>query len=591
MGLGPIIVGITADVSKFASEAKAGVNRAAAEINLAAQHLGKMAGEAITAGVTVGLVALGATIAASMAGAAYAFSSFVQQGLSLADTISDTAAKLGVGSDSLLLFGEAAKQTGTDVEAVQGAMSKLNIKIGEALTGNATAIDSFNNLGLSVNALQAASPEQRFQMIADAIGRIPDPAIRAAAAMDVLGKSGANIVASLGDISSKSLELTQYWIQLGGTITAAQINAAGEIQDKFDLMHAGLDRFKILLAVEIAPYLAYTVETLEHAVKETGGLGEAAKETGGIFGKVVAIVARLAQGIYGVGKSVGAVIKLALALGDAYNLVWDQFWLTAKWAFNKVAGALAGLITTAIEKFRIVKDAIGLMFYKMAKVVQDAILGVFNGIIKAWNAVVDATGLGSKGNLIEVDASVSYTPTESSAGPAETALKKFSDDQEKAASANFAEMKKLGEKATKIAYDIANSALLFGDGVNNVVAAVKGGPGSWAEEIAKGVEAEKAKAGKMTNQQLIDEYNKQHSITPSTNVASPAYGVQLPPSANYNTQPVSSFGPPVTVNQQFATGVSAQDLRQAAAKIKSETLSAVTQKVAAGGNYRREIQC
>ena len=358
MGLGPITVGITADISKFASEAKKGFSDALPEIDLSAKHLGRMAGEAITTGVKVGLVAIGAAVAAGLAGATYAFTSFVSQGLSLADSLADTSQKLGVGSSSLLLFGEAAKQTGTDVEAVQTSMSKLNIKIGEALTGNDAAVASFNSLGISIGALQAAAPEQRFQMVANALGQIPDAAIRAAAATDIFGKSGANIVASLGEISAKSQELSQYWIQMGAVITAEQINAAGKIQDKFDLVHAGMDRFKMLLASEIAPYLAFMVDSLEDSVKKTGGLGEAAKETGSIFGHVVGVIAMVAQGLYGVGKIIGAIVKLSFVVGDAFNLVWDQFWLTAKWAFQKVSGSAASLLAGIMKGLRQTGDAL-----------------------------------------------------------------------------------------------------------------------------------------------------------------------------------------------------------------------------------------
>jgi hypothetical protein len=67
----------------------------------------------------------------------------------------------------------AAEQSGATIDDVGIAINKLNVEAGNNATG-------FEQLGLSLEKIQALSPEERFRAVADALQQIEDPAVRAA---------------------------------------------------------------------------------------------------------------------------------------------------------------------------------------------------------------------------------------------------------------------------------------------------------------------------------------------------------------------------------------------------------------------------
>ena len=594
MGLGPITVGIIADMSKFASEAKKGFTDALPQIDLSAKHLGRMAGEAITTGVKVGMVAIGAAVAAGLAGATYAMTSFVSQGLALSDSLSDASQKLGIGSSTLLLFGEAARQTGTDVEAVQTAMGKLNVKVGEALLGNPAATQSFADLGISLQQLQGLAPDQQFQLVADAIGRVPDAAMRAAYAVDVFGKSGQNIVASLGEIGAKSQELAQYWIDLGAVITNEQINAAGGIQDRIDLMHAGLDRFKILLAAEMVPLLSVALDWMENLVISAGGMAPAAEIAGQWMETLAGYIVDAAQLFEGVGYLLVGLGEIAGNFSDSWQFASDNLSSFMEIAIGESIKIFGKFVNFAWEQLNMLAAKMPSLFDDVAMSIVGSIFPVFKWMSSAFKALWAAAKSGwdavfpkfDKGIPIKIDTSKNAVGE---------AMVSYGDAISKSGS------KKLGDA-------LANNPLMkgigdtFNKGLSSIGAVLGGGDGRWSDQFRASLADQKANAQKDTpsvaasqiaksNQQLINERAAWQSQYMQTGNAAPSFGVQLPSSAAYNTTPVSSYGPPVTVNQTFAPGFDAHAQRQLGQSIKRETIAAVQQKVAQGGNYRREIQC
>ena len=52
---------------------------------------------------------------------------------------------------------------------------------------------AFDALGLSAEQFKGLSPEQQFQLVANALGGVEDASTRAALAQDVFGKAGTSL--------------------------------------------------------------------------------------------------------------------------------------------------------------------------------------------------------------------------------------------------------------------------------------------------------------------------------------------------------------------------------------------------------------
>jgi hypothetical protein len=85
---------------------------------------------------------------------------------------------------------------------LEAGMRKMNMTISDGLAGNKTAVETFQKLGISVDSLRGMNADQRFMAIAKAIALIPDPADRAAAAVDILGRSGVDLIPLIDSLKS-----------------------------------------------------------------------------------------------------------------------------------------------------------------------------------------------------------------------------------------------------------------------------------------------------------------------------------------------------------------------------------------------------
>lgn len=174
---------------KFKVEGQAALNGAATSVkNLGTQvngltgGIGRLVGGLGGLATGVGLVG-GAFAAAGM------------KAIALADEISDISDATGVSAGALLNFKQSLVEAGGKADDFATLASKLNQNIGEAADGSDKAQKAFRNLGVFVTDAggNIRSTEVILRDAIDRIAAIEDPSKRAAAAVDLFGKSAAKL--------------------------------------------------------------------------------------------------------------------------------------------------------------------------------------------------------------------------------------------------------------------------------------------------------------------------------------------------------------------------------------------------------------
>ena len=140
-----------------------------------------------------------AAMAAAFLGARSAAEAF-RGALEMADSLENLATRTGETSGNLSVLQEAFHSTGSSAEAVGPTINKLQDAIVNAGGGSKDAIASFASLGLSFQDLAALSPTEQLQTIGNALAAIPDPAQRTAAAINIFGKSGGELIPVLTQV-------------------------------------------------------------------------------------------------------------------------------------------------------------------------------------------------------------------------------------------------------------------------------------------------------------------------------------------------------------------------------------------------------
>ena len=167
--------------------------------------------------------------------------------------IADKAAQTGLSGSFLQQLGYAADQSGVSAETLTKAISKLTVVVGQAANGSSTAADGFSDLGISIKELQSLTPEQQFLRVAEQIGKIPDAAGRAAAAVKIFGKSGVEMTTlfsgGLNDINALMKEAAA----LGIGIDAEGLAKIAAADDAIQQMKASFGGLLDQVAVGLAP--------------------------------------------------------------------------------------------------------------------------------------------------------------------------------------------------------------------------------------------------------------------------------------------------------------------------------------------------
>lgn len=198
----------------------------------------------------------GTWVAAIGAGAAVAgLSALVTSSMDAMDAASDLSQQLGTTVGNLTALQHAANLTGSSAEALGPALQKMNINLSEASTKGGTAAEAFTKLGLDANKLKEMDPSLAFVEVADALSKIPNSSDRAAAAMDIFGKGGINILNTLGAGKGTLQDLMKEAERLGVSFNEIDAAKIGEAKDQMDRLGAVMQGVGNLLAIEVAPVI------------------------------------------------------------------------------------------------------------------------------------------------------------------------------------------------------------------------------------------------------------------------------------------------------------------------------------------------
>lgn len=110
------------------------------------------------------------------------------------DRLNDLAERFGLSAETMQRIGYAAKVTGADIETVARALAIANRNAQTAATSGGQVAEAFKRLG--INAVEFAGLDQQGQLeaLADAFAGAADKNMVLADALQIMGRSGAELV-------------------------------------------------------------------------------------------------------------------------------------------------------------------------------------------------------------------------------------------------------------------------------------------------------------------------------------------------------------------------------------------------------------
>jgi hypothetical protein len=152
---------------------------------------------------------LGTAFVSAVRSVANSFTQFTAGAAASIDSTNKLSRALGVSFGELQRLQLAADLSGASSEQLATAFTRAQVTITKAAQGGTQATRALRTLGLSVDELTDLSSTEQFQRLATAIAGIENPAARAAAAVEIFGRSGAQLLPTFQELSANLQDGTQ----------------------------------------------------------------------------------------------------------------------------------------------------------------------------------------------------------------------------------------------------------------------------------------------------------------------------------------------------------------------------------------------
>lgn len=249
----------------------------------------------------------GAAATAAGGAIAYGLTSAITHFTKVGSSLDDMSQRTGVAVEMLSRLDWAAQRGGTSLEAIERALVHMA------------------RVGLDPNTFTDVGRE---------IAAIEDPVLRIQRAMDVFGKSAADLLPVFADIDRFLDEARE----LGFEVSAEDARAASRLENAWEVMTKSLTTAAFQVGAALAPVLTEVLDTIRPIITETVnwitknrelalwiagtaavliGVGAAATAIGVALTGAVMFAGALSAAIAAIATPVGAVVAAVVLIGGA----------------------------------------------------------------------------------------------------------------------------------------------------------------------------------------------------------------------------------------------------------------------------------
>ncbi|MEO0797356.1 MAG: hypothetical protein AAFX93_19565, partial [Verrucomicrobiota bacterium] len=208
----------------------------------------------------------------SLAIATAAILLFASGGLSAADSLAKISDQSQLATENVQAYRLAMELAGGSSQGLDKSIVQMNKNIGIAVRDGGSLERVFESLGLRASDLAALGTDEAFEQIGEAISKLPTAAQKSAAALQIFGRQGremltlfkdgrAGIDAAREDIEALGLAMSR--------VDAAKVEIANDQLTRLNQVSRGASQ---ILAAELAPIIDDIASRFLNSAKEAGGL-------------------------------------------------------------------------------------------------------------------------------------------------------------------------------------------------------------------------------------------------------------------------------------------------------------------------------
>jgi len=378
--VGEIVIDVTADIGPLIRQTSR-AEGALGKLETATGQLGRGLGR--VGAFTTDLGKKMSVVSAGIAAVALGALALTRNAASMGDAIGDASKAAGLSTTAFQEYRFALKEAADmSDEDFAASMTRLTRTLGDAAGGSKSAIAAFEAIGIS-QAQIASGTVNTETALAAFIAKMEateDPAVAAAMATDLFGKSGAKLGASLSGVPGQVQSLVDRARELGVVMGPEAIKAASDFDQKMNELGAQFEAVKMKIANVLLPVLVNqlipfiqtsVIPTIGYAIDKIGDWIDAFNNLpDGVQTAVLAITTAFAAGgpvllaIGAVATAISAIFSGPAAplilLGAAVvaaTQIWPEFGAAAEDAFATLGGSVVGAIELIGKLIKVVGAA------------------------------------------------------------------------------------------------------------------------------------------------------------------------------------------------------------------------------------------
>lgn len=209
------------------------------------------------------LAAVGASMAAVGVAVAEGTKALVNNATATAeygDNISKSSQKIGMSTEAFQKWDYVMQLAGTSMEQSQAGFKTLTNSLDDAINGGKGALEKFKAIGLTLDDLKGKSREEVFGMVIENLQGMTDDAKKAAAANDLLGRAGVNLMPLLNQSADETHKLMEETEKYGMVLSDDAIDASVKYKDAMTRMDSTIQGVKNNLMTQFLPGITQVMD-------------------------------------------------------------------------------------------------------------------------------------------------------------------------------------------------------------------------------------------------------------------------------------------------------------------------------------------
>jgi hypothetical protein len=208
-----------------------------------------------------------------------------RQASEAADQLGKMSQKVGASVENLSSLRLVAATADLSMEALTKTLTIFNRKVADLQEGSKDAVRDFGRLGLTAKDFAGKDAAERLDLVAQAFGKLKDGPDKAALAFGVFGKSAADVIPLLNDLSEGGLPAAAREAErLGVVLSEDTARAAQSVNDDFTRLQLQLQTGFARFVEGLAPQITSTMKSVQDVL---GNNADAWKFWGELVGGII----------------------------------------------------------------------------------------------------------------------------------------------------------------------------------------------------------------------------------------------------------------------------------------------------------------